>query len=136
MESNNEPVFEQEELKQRHGCVTAFLIIMIIVNSIVALMYFLFNNFISQNSPNHASPETLYLLGIGSVLNVFCALLLIKWKKWGFWGYIITALFAFIINICIGHGFLQSLSGLIGLVVLFGVLQIKKKEVSAWDNME
>jgi len=137
MELLNEPVIEKEEkLKQRHGCVTAMLIMIIIANSLGALVYFFFNNFILQHSPNNPTPTLLFLLGITGVINVICAVLLFKWKKWGFWGFIISSVLIFIINTSIGLGFFQSLFGLIGLIVMFWVLQFKKNKVTAWDNME
>jgi len=136
METNYEPVLEQKEkLKQRHGCVTTLLILMIIANSIGALLYFFFNDFIIQNLPN-TSPTLLFLLGITGTLNVVCTILLFKWKKWGFWGYIISSVCILIINTCIGIGFFQSLFGLIGFIIMFWVLKFKKNNVSAWDNME
>jgi hypothetical protein len=41
-----------------------------------------------------------------------------------------------IINLNIGIGIGQSLGGLIGIAVLFGILQITKDGVSGWEQLE
>jgi DNA-directed RNA polymerase subunit RPC12/RpoP len=67
---------QMSEQKERHGCLTAYLICAIIVNSAVALWY-VFGG--------------LAVFGIGAILivagifNVVCFIALLKWKKWGFW---------------------------------------------------
>ena len=43
---------------------------------------------------------------------------------------------AFIINLSIGVGIGQSVFGLVGIAVLYGVLQIKKDNIPAWDKLE
>jgi hypothetical protein len=72
-------------------------------------------------------------LGIG---NVVFSILLFKWMKIGFWGFLITSIGALIINLSIGLGIGQSLFGLVGIAILYGVLQIKKDNVPAWDNLD
>ncbi|HET6992043.1 MAG TPA: hypothetical protein VFJ43_11995, partial [Bacteroidia bacterium] len=119
-----------------HGCVTAWLILLIIVNSGVALLYLFGSEIIARNLPEEIPTSMLYLLGFASVLNVVCAILLFQWKRWGFYGFIITGLAGVIINISIGLSPGSSLGGLLGIAALFGILQIKQDGVSAWDNME
>jgi hypothetical protein len=69
-------------------------------------------------------------------MNVVFSVMLFLWKKWGFWGFIITSIGAFAINLSIGLGVGQSIAGLVGIAVLYGVLQIKKDNISAWANLE
>ena len=57
-------------------------------------------------------------------------------KKIGFWGFVITSLVAVAVNLNIGLGIAQSLIGLIGILILYAVLQIKADNVSAWNNLE
>lgn len=54
----------------------------------------------------------------------------------GFYGILIVGLITFAINISTGLGLLQSFYGLVGIGALFAVLQIKKNDVSAWENLE
>jgi len=121
--------------KQRHGCVTAWLITMIVLNSIVAIIYFFASDFITDNLPDVSKPM-LILLGILGVANVIFGVMLFQWKKLGFWGFIVSSIATLIINLSIGVGILQSASGLIGIVILYGVLQKKKDDVTTWENLE
>jgi hypothetical protein len=128
--------FPQNEEKQRHGCVTAWLILMIIGNSIGALMYLFGSEMIMRAMPYGVSSSLIYLLAFVSVMNVVFAVLLFQWKRWGFYGFIGSAIAAFIINTSIGLPVGSSLLGLVGIGVLFAILQIKQNGVSAWDNMD
>ena len=123
------------ENKSRHGCVTAWLIFMIVVNSIVSLMYLL-SNFFNIMDIGGRSPLMVLLLALLGISNVIFSILLLKWKKIGFFGFIGTSIITFIINITIGLQIFQAVAGLIGIAILFGILQIKQEGVSAWDNLE
>ncbi len=124
------------EIKDRHGCVTTWLVLMIIVNSMTAILYFFANDLITQNLQGDVSNTMIILLGLLGVGNVIFAAMLLKWRKIGFWGFLITSIGTLFINIIIGLGIGQSLFGLIGIGVLYGVLQIKKNNISAWENLE
>jgi hypothetical protein len=124
------------EQKQRHGCVTAWLILIIVLNSLTALLYLLGGNFIRQNLPSEVPTSMMILLAVLAALNVVFAVLLLTWKKIGFWGFILTSLAAVAINLSLGLGIAQSLIGLLGIVILWAVLQIKQNDVSAWKNLE
>jgi hypothetical protein len=124
-----------EQGKQRHGCVTAWLILMIIGNSMVALFLLFAGNFIGQTQSLPIPPSMLIILSILGIVNVICAIMLMQWKKIGFWGFIITSVIAFGINIQLELGIGQSVSGLISIGILYAILQIRKNGVSAWENM-
>lgn len=123
-------------LKKRHGCVTAWLIIMIIGNGFSAFVYFLASPFITDSLPGPVPTLILTALGILGLLNVFFAIMLLNWKKYAFWGFVGTAVAAVIINISIGLGIGMSLLGLIGIGLLYGILQIKEGTTSAWEQLE
>lgn len=122
--------------KQRHGCVTAWLILMIICNSLIAIIYLFASDLFTNNLSGNVSTSMIILLGIIGIGNVVFSVLLFQWKKIGFWGFIVTSIAALIINISIGLGIVQSVLGLLGIAVLYGVLQIKKDNIPAWDNLE
>jgi membrane protein YdbS with pleckstrin-like domain len=124
------------ENKSRHGCVTAWLIFMIIANSFMALIYFFFSELVIQNSPVAISTTMILLLGFIGLLNAVFAVFLLKWKKWAFWGFAGTAVLTLVINLTIGLGVGSALAGLIGIAILYGILQIKSNDVSAWKNLE
>lgn len=121
--------------KQRHGCITAWLAFMIVINSLVAIMYLFAKGLIASNLATY-STTMIMLLGVVSVANVVFAVMLWQWKKIGFWGFVVSSIVALILNLIIGLGIGQSLFGLVGIAVLYGVLQIKKDNVSAWDYLE
>ncbi len=124
------------EQKQRHGCVTAWIILMIIFNSLLSVLCIFGVEFVSKNLPNDVSDNMLAILAMLGFLNVVFAILLLLWKKIGFWGFVVTSLAALIINLNIGLSITQSLLGLVGIILLYAVLQIKVDNVSAWQNLE
>ena len=107
---------------------------MIVLNSITALTYLVGSQAIQQALPGIPA-WALIVLGVVAVFNLVCAIALFNWKKWGFWGFIFSSLAALVINLNIGLGVAQSLFGLIGVAVLYGVLQIGK-ENKGWPQLE
>jgi len=119
--------------KQRHGCLTVWLIFIIIMNSAAALMS-LERDTIRQYSPS--TPDwALLILAVTSIMNVACAVALLKWKKWGFFGFIATSVITFVVNLMTGLNIVHALGGLVGIAVLYGVLQIGK-EKKGWTQLE
>jgi hypothetical protein len=121
--------------KQRHGCVTAWLALMILINSLTSLLYLFFGDKVMEMAPQ-VSQSLLMLLAFLTLSNVFFAVMLLRWKKLGFWGFAITSAAAFILNLMIGMGILQSVFGMTGLLILYAILQIKKDDTSTWENLE
>jgi len=103
-------------LKQRHGCVSVYLIFMIVANALTALTYFFASQAVLSGFPN-ANISIIYLLI-------------------GFLGYICTTVATFAINYKLGVDIRYALIGFISIGVLYAILQIKKGGVSAWKNME
>ena len=123
-----------EQIKQRHGCLTASLILMIIVNSLTAPIYLLGSKAIRQHLPT--IPDWMFtVLVLMSTANLVCAIALFKWKKWGFFGFAGTSIICFVMNLVAGFNMIQALLGLLGPVILYGVLQIGK-EKKAWPQLE
>ncbi len=122
------------EGKQRHGCFTAWLVLMIVVNSLTALMFLFGSAAIRQNLPN-APAWTFPVLAVGCIINVVCSIALFQWKKWGFFGCIASSILAFVVNLAIGLNIIQALLGLFGVAILYGVLQIGK-EKKGWNQLE
>jgi hypothetical protein len=74
-------------------------------------------------------------LAAAGLVNVLCAVALLRWKKWGFWGFVASAVAIFIVNLSIGLGPSSVLGGAVGVAVLYGVLQIGK-ENKGWPQLE
>lgn len=106
------------EHKQRHGCLTAFLIFMIGVNSLGVLRDLFMN---SQAMSNIQQPTWASTLGIVcSVFNVICAIALFRWKKWGFWGLLASCIVGVFLTVSTGLRSAESLG--VGIGVSFGTL--------------
>jgi hypothetical protein len=119
--------------KKRHGCLTAWLVFMIIVNSATSLFYLLSSASIKlafPNAPSWAFP----VIVIAGLVNLACAVALLRWKKWGFWGLCVSSIVVFITNYSIGTGG-AAILGLIGPALLYGVLQIGQED-KGWPQLD
>jgi hypothetical protein len=122
------------EAKQRHGCLTAWLILTIAANALSAFTYLLGSGAIAQAFPN--APGWIFmLLGLFAVFNVVCAVALFQWKKWGFWGFCLSSVVAFVVNLSVGLGIATVLFGFVGVALLYAVLQIGN-ENKGWPQLE
>lgn len=120
--------------KQRHGCLTVWLVLMIIGNTFSALAALVGTDEFRESYPN-APASTVTVITIMSLFNLVCAFALFQWKKWGFWGLCASAVVAFLINLSLGFGLVSFLSGLVGVVILYGVLHIGK-ENKGWPQLD
>lgn len=125
------------EKKQRHGCVTAVLLLMVLGSLITIYTNLLAHDIkiIATNLPSKMSTSMLYILAALSAIDIFFIVMLVKWKKYAFWGLVLTSIVAFIINLIAGQNAIYSLVGFLGILILFGVMQIKNNGVSAWKNL-
>ena len=120
-------------LKQRHGCLTAWLTLMIILNSVFILTYLA--SAVVASSTLRLPTFALLLLSLVGIANVACAIALFKWKKAGFYGFIGTTAVAFIVNLSIGLDIVPALLGLGGVGMLYGILQIGNEQ-SGWRQLD
>ena len=122
--------------KKRHIIVTIFLFFTIVID-----MYGVYSNFFGNeteiiNDSNISSKAITICFGIFGIIDIFLIILILKWSKKAFWAICLTSLITFFINIFTGVGLTVSLIGFSGLLLLFGILQIKSKQKSAWKNLE
>lgn len=101
----------------RGGCLTWFLVVIMAVNPITALVYFMGSDFIRQAIPT-APPWALPTLGVMCVANTVFALGVWNWWRWGVIGFCAMAAVALVINFTIGVPAQQSLMGLGGPIML------------------
>ena len=118
-----------EQNVKRGGCLTAFLILMLVANSLTSLLYLLFSGIIRQASPNIPGWVTI-ILGIFGAINFLLSLAIWKWKKWGLYGFGASTVIVFIINLSIGTPILNSLFGLLGIIILAFLVK------PLWNNFE
>ena len=126
---------ETGKTKTRHGCLTAYLIFLIIAAAIVVVYYIA--RVISLTATTGSPGWTTPVLVVLCLLEIVCAVALLRWKKWGFWGFCTIVVVTLIVNIASGLGIASSvISGLIGVAFLYGVLQIGDKANKGWPQLD
>lgn len=108
----------------------------IIGNSFGILIYLLLPNDLIFKYLRNTTSNDIFEHILVAFINIVFVIMLLKWKKWGFWGFTITALISSIRGFSISHYTLVLIGGLVGILMLYAVLQIRKNNVSAWKNME
>ena len=120
------------ELKQRHGCVTFWLWLVVLANLGIALYYsvLMFDTYTSRMSLGFG------FLGILGMVNVLSAILLMRWNKLGFYMLLVNSIIGLIVNIgLLDLSPASILSSLFAILIWWGILQIRKDGVSAWKLM-
>jgi hypothetical protein len=114
---------------QRHGCLTAILIVFGLLSTLAALANLVMGGAIARNLPNAPewAPQGVMAMGVLGIIAVTALAGLWFWKKWGLYLYIVVALVVCSINFRL-VGFGPSILGLVGvaLVALFVLRQ--------WDD--
>ena len=121
------------EGKERHGCVNAWLWIVIISNLGLGIYYAatMFSAYTNTMSLGFG------LLSILATLNVLGVILLMRWNKCGFYLFVVSSVLATLVNVgVLSLEPLVSLFGLLAILIWWGILQIKKDGVSAWSLLE
>jgi hypothetical protein len=127
--------------RRRHGCLTAWLIFMLVANSLLAVALVLTG--VLSNTLNEAAaqqgtpvlPGWAIFVSIGILLfNIVCAIALLNWKKWGFYGFLGSTVASFVINLALGVPIAQSIGGFIGVAILYGLLNLGEEK--AWPRLD
>jgi hypothetical protein len=128
----DEPIEQKESRKEkkRHWFLTTWLILLAVGNIAVAIIYLLRLNAFSY-MPAWVIPVELVTV----LFNLVGIIALFMWKRWGFWLLCGTCIISFIVNLSLGLSIGLSILGLIGLPVLFGILQIGR-ENKGWTQLE
>jgi hypothetical protein len=125
---------ETEKTKKRHGCLTAYLIFLIVVIAITVIYYIADSK--SLKSTLKLPGWSLPVSAVLCLLEIVCAIAIFKWKRWGFWGFCVLAMAALIVNISSGLGIATSIIGLVGIAIMYGVLNIGNKENKGWPQLD
>lgn len=137
---NSKPTNNMEKrnnkFKERHGCVSAWLIFIIIVNFIIILFNVFSSPVVTKSLLHYPSKLVMVSYTAIAALNILFIVMILKWKKWAFWGFVIIGFWGAILNFFVTVNFFTSTVGLLGIVILYGILQIKKDKISAWSNLE
>lgn len=108
---------------QRHGCLLAYLILMLVANGLTCLSYLFAASQVTEAFPT--APAWLpNVLAVACLINIGLVIGLFRWKKWAFYLFCILAVVFYGVNLWIGIPWYRALSGLCGPALLFGVLHI------------
>jgi hypothetical protein len=118
------------EGKSRHGCLAAWLIMMVAANVAMVPLYLLCANTWLAGFP----AWTVWLSFAMALANVLVALALWHWKKWGFWLDCAVTVVSFVINFYQGLGFF-ALFAFLSTPILYGVLHIGGDN-KGWPQLE
>jgi len=121
---------------ERHGFVTFWLVLGVIVCSLAGYGYLFYPNIAMQSLYGYrASSGLLSLIGILLAICAVCYILLLCWKKIGFWLFVVDIIIQSILFVIIGAGFGQALFSIVTVAILWGVLHIRKNGISTWDYL-
>ena len=122
------------DLKQRHGCVTFWLWLVLLVNAGSVLMQVV-NLF--DPSESVYPVWTVVLLVLLASCNVVASLLLMRWRKLGFYLFVASALAELVVGLLLLdlHP-VESVTSLASIAIWWAVLQIRYDGRSAWSQME
>lgn len=99
--------------KKRGGCLTAFVVLMLIANPITALVYVAGADMVKRGLP-HAPDWAFPVLALLGVVNTVSAVGIWLWKKWGVYGVVGTAAVALVVNLIVGVPPMNAFFGLAG----------------------
>lgn len=120
-------------LKQRNGCITAWLWVAIILNIGTAIF-----NAVSM----FGAHSTAMALGFGicsilGLINVLGAILIMRWNVTGFYLFLASSLICAIVNVFVlKMSAVTAISSVFAIVIWWAILQVKKDGVSAWSQLE
>lgn len=106
--------------KNHHGCVVAWLLLCLVANLVTGLILL---------------TTAIPWLAAGIVINVVCLFALFQWKKWGFYGIVAMTIVNFTVNLLLGGSPESAISGLAGIAILYGLLQLGQPK-TGWEQLE
>lgn len=121
-----------EAIHERNGFITFWLWVLIVGNVLMAIISFFPKTMWGKNYPDDSVIPSI-VSGLFCIINVTGAFMLLSWKKRGFYlialSAVIGGVFSFIT--------VKSLPvGLVGLAILWSILNIKRNGIPYWDVMD
>lgn len=120
--------------RNRHGAVTAVLIVFIVFAALSLLFNLSLGSTIEESYPD-APTWAPFMLVLLNILMIVCLVAVFRWKRWGFYVYVGVVVATFFLNLAIGLSLGSALFGFVGLAILYGVLQIGGQN-SAWSQLD
>lgn len=122
--------------KHRHGCLTAWLIYLIIAYSFSTFFYFFKTDEMSKIAQYQISEDMMLIHSSLGLLGIIFSIMLFRWLKLGFWGILSISVILFVLQLLNSNRIMSPIFIVICLIILFSLLQLKKANVSGWNNLE
>lgn len=123
----------ENELKQRNGCITFWLWLVILSNIAITIFYAV-GMFGADGSGDALGFGLCSILGL---VNVLSAIQLLRWNKVGFYMMVVSSILAMIVNVSVlNMEPVAVASSLVAIVIWWAILQMKKDGESAWSQLE
>jgi hypothetical protein len=132
-EASNDSASSPSAPNDRHGCLTTYLVFVIIVNSVLCLVY-LFGSQALRRAGANTPDSAFWALAICGIVNVVSAIALLRWRRWGFWAFVASAVAGVAVNVSIGLAPQGAGGAVVGIAVLYGVLHIGRGR-KAWPRL-
>jgi len=120
--------------RKRHGFTTFWLIFSLISPIVVGIVLFFGQIMFSEE---YLSGVFMLNVIISATLQFVASILLLSWRKLGFWLYTGSYIFSLIMDIAMSSfSFQQMVMGLVFIFAMRGVLQIRKNGKTTWQQLE
>jgi hypothetical protein len=118
--------------QNRSGCLTAFIIVLIVLNALGALSSFFAGPLLSTLTPEYSISNSYSMIsGVLSLLNIVFLIGVWRYKRWGFYGIIAVSIINIILGIFLTSSIITSLiSGLILPLILYFLIK------PIWNHMK
>ncbi|MFO0796565.1 MAG: hypothetical protein U0804_03750 [Gemmataceae bacterium] len=126
------------EASQPHGCVTLFLVWVVVANVLATLLIgvsaVVSDGWVRDSTPGYESWMAVPFLVL-ALVNIRCAFSLFRQRMWGFVGMWVVGFAGAALNLYAGMKPAQVVLGFVGLVVLYWLLQLGG-EKSTWSRLK
>lgn len=127
----DEPI-EQKIIVERNGFITFWLWLVLVGNIISSIIDFFPKTMWGRNYPDDLVVYSV-ILGCFGVINIIGVVLLLSWKKIGFTIFAVSTTIGSILSSLV----MSTIPfGVVGIVVLWFILTIKKNGISYWEAMD
>jgi hypothetical protein len=125
----------ENQPKQRGRLLTLWLLLLILANILSAFFYIFTAYVLATTSSSAINDATnplfnfalpfwaISLFPIFSIVNVYAAIALLKWRKWGFFALCVSYLIETAANLVLGN--ILAIVGLLGIAILYLLLRSK-----------
>jgi hypothetical protein len=123
-----------ENERPRSGCLTVYLVLMIVFSLLGAVQYLAMGGAMRQTMAQLGTTLPgwyLPVMGVFSLASVATAVGIWQWKRWGVYGFVGISLLSLVINLVAGisPGF-SIIASVVGLAILFYLVR------PLWDHFE